>query len=115
MSGGALNPPRQGPEKRASSDVEAALAAASESNERPRTFADVGDKIGGMVLRHREPAIWWIGLFFSSLMLFGLILCICMLIFVGIGIWGVDIPVAWGFAITNFVWWVGIGHAGTLI
>ena len=33
----------------------------------------------------------------------------------GVGIWGIDIPVAWGFAITNFVWWIGIGHAGTLI
>src|SRR4051794_24465482 len=40
---------------------------------------------------------------------------IAKLIFVGIGIWGVNIPVAWGFAITNFVWWIGIGHAGTLI
>jgi Ni/Fe-hydrogenase subunit HybB-like protein len=34
---------------------------------------------------------------------------------VGVGIWGINIPVAWGFAIVNFVWWIGIGHAGTLI
>ena len=33
----------------------------------------------------------------------------------GVGIWGVNIPVAWGLAISNFVWWIGIGHAGTLI
>ncbi len=33
----------------------------------------------------------------------------------GVGIWGINIPVAWGFAIINFVWWIGIGHAGTLI
>jgi molybdopterin-containing oxidoreductase family membrane subunit len=33
----------------------------------------------------------------------------------GVGIWGIDIPVGWGFAIVNFVWWIGIGHAGTLI
>ncbi len=33
----------------------------------------------------------------------------------GIGIWGVTIPIGWGFAIVNFVWWIGIGHAGTLI
>src|SRR5438105_6920027 len=38
-----------------------------------------------------------------------------ILIFVGVGIWGVMIPVAWGYAITSFVWWIGIGHAGTLI
>src|SRR5690606_39625755 len=33
----------------------------------------------------------------------------------GIGVWGVNNPVGWGFAIVNFVWWIGIGHAGTLI
>jgi Ni/Fe-hydrogenase subunit HybB-like protein len=37
------------------------------------------------------------------------------LLIAGVGIWGIDIPVAWGFAITSFVWWIGIGHAGTLI
>ena len=33
----------------------------------------------------------------------------------GVGIWGITIPIGWGFAIVNFVWWIGIGHAGTLI
>jgi molybdopterin-containing oxidoreductase family membrane subunit len=37
------------------------------------------------------------------------------LFFRGVGIWGINVPVGWGFAIVNFVWWVGIGHAGTLI
>ena len=37
------------------------------------------------------------------------------MLIVGVGIWGIDIPVAWGFTITDFVWWIGIGHAGTLI
>ena len=37
------------------------------------------------------------------------------LVLKGIGIWGVTIPIGWGFAIVNFVWWIGIGHAGTLI
>ena len=37
------------------------------------------------------------------------------LLYRGVGIWGINIPVAWGFAITNFVWWIGIGHAGTFI
>ena len=40
---------------------------------------------------------------------------VCYLFAVGVGIWGIRIPVAWGFAIVNFVWWIGIGHAGTLI
>src|SRR2546429_729984 len=40
---------------------------------------------------------------------------IAYLLVVGVGIWGINVPVAWGFAIVNFVWWIGIGHAGTLI
>src|SRR5437899_7971416 len=40
---------------------------------------------------------------------------IAYLLIAGIGIWGINIPVGWGFAIINFVWWIGIGHAGTLI
>jgi molybdopterin-containing oxidoreductase family membrane subunit len=44
-----------------------------------------------------------------------LVLSIAYLLIAGVGIWGVNIPAAWGFAITNFVWWIGIGHAGTLI
>jgi molybdopterin-containing oxidoreductase family membrane subunit len=40
---------------------------------------------------------------------------IAYLLFEGVGIWGIDVPVMWGFAIVNFVWWIGIGHAGTLI
>ena len=42
-------------------------------------------------------------------------MAITNLLFRGIGIWGINIPVGWGFAIINFVWWIGIGHAGTLI
>ena len=44
-----------------------------------------------------------------------LLFAIAYLLVVGVGIWGINIPVAWGFAIVNFVWWIGIGHAGTLI
>jgi molybdopterin-containing oxidoreductase family membrane subunit len=44
-----------------------------------------------------------------------LLAAIAYLLAVGVGIWGIHIPVAWGFAIINFVWWIGIGHAGTLI
>jgi molybdopterin-containing oxidoreductase family membrane subunit len=43
------------------------------------------------------------------------LLAVTYLFYKGVGIWGIMIPVAWGFAITNFVWWIGIGHAGTLI
>jgi molybdopterin-containing oxidoreductase family membrane subunit len=50
--------------------------------------------------------------FALTLMLFGIL---AYLFWEGIGIWGLNIPIAWGWAIVNFVWWVGIGHAGTLI
>ena len=44
-----------------------------------------------------------------------LMAAVTYLFLVGVGIWGIEVPVAWGFAIINFVWWIGIGHAGTLI
>ncbi len=44
-----------------------------------------------------------------------LLFAIGYLLVKGIGIWGINIPIGWGFAIVNFVWWIGIGHAGTLI
>ena len=58
---------------------------------------------------------WVFGLLvaFSCLMLLNMV--ITMLMIKGVGIWGIRIPAAWGFAIINFVWWIGIGHAGTLI
>ncbi|HSE42534.1 MAG TPA: NrfD/PsrC family molybdoenzyme membrane anchor subunit, partial [Acidobacteriota bacterium] len=49
------------------------------------------------------------------LLLMGMLFTVAMLLFVGVGIWGINIPVGWGFDIINFVWWIGIGHAGTLI
>jgi Ni/Fe-hydrogenase subunit HybB-like protein len=55
--------------------------------------------------------IWAIG--FALVMV--LLIAITKLLFVGTGIWGLNIPIAWGFAIINLVWWIGIGHAGTLI
>ena len=42
-------------------------------------------------------------------------MAIAWLFIMGTGIWGLTVPIAWGFAIVNFVWWIGIGHAGTLI
>ena len=44
-----------------------------------------------------------------------LLYAVTYLLVVGVGVWGINVPIAWGFAIVNFVWWVGIGHAGTLI
>lgn len=81
------------------------------------TYGTVTDKISSIVLTGRTSLWWLAGLGFSFLltMLLMLLYSITYLLLKGIGIWGVNIPVGWGFAITNFVWWIGIGHAGTLI
>jgi Ni/Fe-hydrogenase subunit HybB-like protein len=79
------------------------------------TFASVTDKISSIVLTRRTPRFWWIGFLVSFAMTMWLFASIGYLLIRGIGIWGVNVPVGWGFAIVNFVWWIGIGHAGTLI
>ncbi|HZE12936.1 MAG TPA: NrfD/PsrC family molybdoenzyme membrane anchor subunit, partial [Chthoniobacterales bacterium] len=58
---------------------------------------------------------WWPGFAIAFALLMLMNFAIGWLLIKGIGIWGVNIPVAWGFAIVNFVWWIGIGHAGTFI
>jgi Ni/Fe-hydrogenase subunit HybB-like protein len=79
------------------------------------TFASVTDKISSIVLTRRTPRFWWLGFGAAFLLTMLLLASVCYLFAEGIGIWGVNIPVGWGFAIINFVWWIGIGHAGTLI
>ena len=79
------------------------------------TYASVTEKISGIVLTRRTPLFWMIT-FTTALLLFVLLnIAISYLLYKGVGIWGINIPIAWGFAIVNFVWWIGIGHAGTLI
>src|SRR5256885_1087229 len=79
------------------------------------TFSSVTDKISSLVLRRRTPIIWFIGFAISFAIVQMLLITITYLVFTGIGIWGTNIPVGWAFPIINFVWWIGIGHAGTLI
>jgi len=79
------------------------------------TFASVTDKISSIVLRHPRPLGWAAGFMISFGLLMLLTLAIAAVLVQGVGIWGIRRPVFWGFAIVNFVWWVGIGHAGTLI
>jgi molybdopterin-containing oxidoreductase family membrane subunit len=78
------------------------------------TPGSVTDKIGSVIFG-KTPK-WWFGAMavaFSITMMF--LFAVTWLFARGVGIWGINIPVAWGFAIVNFVWWIGIGHAGTLI
>ena len=79
------------------------------------TFASITDKISSIVLTRRTPPGWFVGFGLSFALVMLLQYAIGYLLVTGVGIWGVNIPVAWGFAIVNFVWWIGIGHAGTLI
>ncbi len=80
-------------------------------DETPRTITD---NISGVVFG--KTYLWWIVALGVGFSLLGLgALGLTYLLVVGTGIWGVNMPVAWGFAIINFVWWIGIGHAGTLI
>ncbi len=79
------------------------------------TYGSVTDKISDIVLTRRTPWFWWAG--FSTAAMFAVVLAVTIyhLVTTGIGIWGTNIPVAWAFPIVNFVWWIGIGHAGTFI
>jgi len=80
------------------------------------TFGSITDKISAIVLeRRRTPLAWFIGFGIGFFLFLVLMVSITNLLLRGIGIWGPNTPVAWGFGIINFVWWIGIGHAGTLI
>lgn len=61
------------------------------------------------------PKAWYLCMIAANGLLFVMVAAIGYLIWEGTGIWGLNNPVGWGWAIINFVWWVGIGHAGTLI
>jgi Ni/Fe-hydrogenase subunit HybB-like protein len=78
-------------------------------------LATVTDKVCSLVESRTPPRAWYIAFAISSALTAVLLAMIGYLFFKGVGVWGLNIPVGWAFDITNFVWWVGIGHAGTLI
>ena len=78
-------------------------------------FGTVTDKISAIVLKRRTPPAWFFGFSISFIIATILMVTIAHLVLTGIGIWGNNQPVGWSFDIINFVWWIGIGHAGTLI
>ena len=79
------------------------------------TFGSVTDKIGSIVLTRPTSNGWFLGFGVAFLLTQMMLYAIGYLFVKGIGIWGDTTPVGWGFEIVNFVWWIGIGHAGTLI
>ena len=78
-------------------------------------YAEVTRQIVTVPMRYPASRNWWIGFGFSVLLLLTFVVAVTVLFWLGVGIWGLNIPVNWGFAISNYVWWLGIGHAGTLI
>jgi molybdopterin-containing oxidoreductase family membrane subunit len=79
------------------------------------SFASITEKISSVALAGRTPRGWWIGFALSFALLSLFLMAVSYLLVAGTGIWGINHPVGWAFAIINFVWWIGIGHAGTLI
>ncbi len=95
-------------------------SAALHDNEHPvigpgHSYGSVTDKISAIVLTQGASKGWIFGFVISFFLLMALMVSVAWLLLNGVGIWGINIPVGWGFAIVNFVWWIGIGHAGTLI
>jgi Ni/Fe-hydrogenase subunit HybB-like protein len=81
----------------------------------PDKVTKMTEKIIYPILRKGTP-LWWLAGFGTALLLLFLFnVAVVWLLYIGVGIWGIRVPSAWGFAIVNFVWWIGIGHAGTFI
>jgi Ni/Fe-hydrogenase subunit HybB-like protein len=79
------------------------------------TYESVTEQISGAVLNRPTTLGWFAGFAVAFTLLGMMTVAIGWLVIKGVGIWGINIPIGWGFAIVNFVWWIGIGHAGTLI
>lgn len=77
-------------------------------------FGSITDLICETPLQ-KTPRLWYVAFGLANILLFILLALIGYLVWEGTGIWGLNNPAGWGWAIINFVWWVGIGHAGTLI
>jgi Ni/Fe-hydrogenase subunit HybB-like protein len=82
---------------------------------RGETMGTINLTVSRLPLAHPRPRLWLAGFGAAFLLVLMLTNAIGWLFLRGVGVWGVNIPVGWGFAITNFVWWIGIGHAGTFI
>src|SRR6185436_8896788 len=102
-----------------SSHADAALAGVARSQAEVvgtgHSFGSVTTKITSAVLRPGVRQGWLVGFVLAFGVMLMFLVAVTYLVLKGTGIWGGNVPVGWGFAIVNFVWWIGIGHAGTLI
>ncbi|MBW7845847.1 MAG: polysulfide reductase NrfD [Bacteroidia bacterium] len=79
-----------------------------------KTYSDVTREILHP-MENKASKSWWLAFLFSALVLGVWLFYVCYTFWEGLGVWGLNRTVGWAFDITNFVFWVGIGHAGTLI
>ena len=80
-----------------------------------QSLGGVTEQLAGIPLHFPARRRWLATMVFACALLLLLMVSIAALFTRGVGIWGINIPVNWAFAIHNYVWWLGIGHAGTLI
>ncbi len=90
-------------------------APAPELGPAQTSYTSITDAISNVVFTPSTPLAWFITVFIGFSLVGILHIAIAYLLYEGVGIWGNNVPVGWGFPIINFVWWIGIGHAGTLI
>jgi Ni/Fe-hydrogenase subunit HybB-like protein len=81
------------------------------------TYTSISTRIGDvpLVAPLKTPRGWLLGFTIAFALLMVFLISVSWLFIRGVGVWGINIPVGWGMDIINFVWWIGIGHAGTLI
>ncbi len=92
-----------------------ARAPVSDVLEAGHSFGSVTTKITSAILRPGPQPGWLLGFLLAFAVVQMFMFALTAVLVKGVGLWGINIPVGWGFDIINFVWWIGIGHAGTLI
>src|SRR5690349_17583761 len=80
-----------------------------------QTFTSVSETISTRALEGRTPRWWYVGFAISCGFLVLFVIACVWTFAAGVGIWGINIPVAWGLALANYVWWIGIASGGTFI
>ncbi len=79
------------------------------------TLTSLSEQVSSRVLMRRAPLWWWVGFSLAFPLFLVLIVQMTWLFVFGIGVWGVDIPVAWGLAIAEYVWWIALASGGTIV
>src|SRR5690242_2154524 len=98
-----------------STTLQSELPAEAPVVARDVTLTSLSEEVSSRVLMDRAPLWWWIGFGCSFLLFIALLVQMGWLFVNGIGVWGVNIPVAWGFALVEYVWWIAIASGGTIV